>query len=68
MNLLCAICLSNRLLAEAQAAASGQPGPLDLPKVNPAHTMFGGTLVCRGHIIANPPQPGDAARQAGLVL
>lgn len=66
--LLCAICLSNRLLAEAQATANGSTSLGELPAVSRAHTMFGGTAVCRDHIIARPAQPGDAARQAGLIV
>jgi hypothetical protein len=62
----CAICVSNR---NAIAAAHGAAAAARLPEVRNATTMYSGTALCDGHVIPpQPPRPGQAARQAGLVI
>lgn len=68
----CAVCVANFVLIEGQrnvAIAGNGSGELPaLPPVRNAETMFSGTLICRQHVTAAPPAPGDAARAAGLIL
>lgn len=59
----CAICISARKHAEARDQAAA-----DLPPVNHAYTLVGGTAVCAAHIIPAPVQPGAIARANGLVI